>query len=232
MRDLAVIVPTRGRPDNARRLIHLFNETCIGVADLILAVDPDDPELIAYRGLATQIRGPVRLIELHDRLRLGPTLNWISIPLVANDDYRHVGFMGDDHAPRTKGWDQYVVDALDEIELGVVYGDDLVHGEALPTAAFLTGNIIQTLGYMVPRGLTHLMLDNVWKVWGEKVHGLKYLSHVVIEHMHPLVQKAETDEVYAEVNSAAMWVHDQTRYSEYVANELDDDVAKLLRVAV
>lgn len=222
---IAVIVPTRGRPANAERLVDAFAQT---VADpentvLILGVDDDDPELEGYRALETRVtlsQGP--------RLRMAGTLNEIARGIA--DLYDIIGFMGDDHLPVTEHWDDRIRDAM--TPGGIVYGNDLIQGPLLPTEVFLDARIVRKLNGFVPTGFTHLFLDNTWKLWGEQTGKLTYLPDVIIEHMHPLVGKAPTDDGYVEVNSGATWAADETRYREYVSNgELERDLEILGSIA-
>ena len=57
-------------------------------------------------------------------------------------------------------------------------------------------SIINALGYMAPPTLQHLFVDNVWYAWGRNT-SMKYLEETHIEHMHPIAEKAEWDDVYA-----------------------------------
>lgn len=46
---LLMIVPTRGRPQNARDAYTAWRDTVSGSADLLFVVDEDDPQLGSYR---------------------------------------------------------------------------------------------------------------------------------------------------------------------------------------
>lgn len=216
MAEILVIVPTRSRPDNARRLMQSLVDTEATNARLLFCVDDDDPYLAEYESLHANLYiGP--------RLRIGPTIN-NAVELFA-DVYPIVGFMGDDHLPRTKHWDQAVIDALEELRTGIVYGNDLLQGEALPTAVFMTTNIPKTLGYLCPPGLLHMYLDNSWKEWGTGANCIKYLPDVIIEHMHPGRGKAEFDQGYAE--SDALMGSDHEVYMRYAMSDLRVDIEKI-----
>lgn len=221
--DIAVIVPTRGRPRNARRLVNYFYDKLAqaGHTHLIFGVDDDDP----FKDEYLQLRlGGVNVV-VGPRLRMAGTLNAIARDVC--NDYDILGFMGDDHLPRTKGWDDMVRKNM--VPGGVLYGNDLIQGPNLPTEVFLDARIVRTLGGFVPDGFTHLFLDNTWKIWGEQTGKLIYLDNMVIEHMHPLVGKSESDDGYTEVNSPEVWGADEKRYNEYVHDgELDADI-ELLR---
>jgi hypothetical protein len=53
---------------------------------------------------------------------------------------------------------------------------------------------------------------------------------VVIEHLHPLVGKAENDERYELVNNGGMFGRDEAAYREYLAGGLEADLEKLRAV--
>lgn len=194
---LLVIVPTRGRPQNAARLAKAFEETDSLNADLVFVADADDPELPAYHEVAPRLLiyggGP-------EESGMTAPLNWAAG--LYGDIYDYLGFMGDDHVPRTRGWDAHVLGALETGGPGVVYGDDLLQGAALPTAVFLPSRLVRALGFMAPAVLRHLYVDNFWLELGAATGGLRYLPDVVIEHLHPAAGKAPMDERYTAVNSA------------------------------
>ncbi len=48
MRDLLLVVPSRGRPGNITRLVEAMAHTCEGDTDLVVGLDSDDPALPGY----------------------------------------------------------------------------------------------------------------------------------------------------------------------------------------
>ena len=46
--DLLVIVPSRGRPQNIKRLMTAMKQTCRGDTELLVSLDDDDPACGAY----------------------------------------------------------------------------------------------------------------------------------------------------------------------------------------
>lgn len=227
MSDLLVIVPSRDRPGNIAELLATWRATTTGTARLLVAVDDDDPSLAAYRGLAILPDGHETGMELVVGARegLGPTLNRLAVERAQH--HFAIGFMGDDHRPRTPGWDAAMDAALREMGTGLVYGNDLFQREALPTAVAMTSDIIQTLGYMHPPGLIHLFLDNYWLGLGQQLGRIRYLPDVVIEHVHPLAKTAEWDAGYREVNSTAMYARDHATFLRWVREDSAAAVAKL-----
>ena len=222
-----MIVPSRGRPQNIAVLLDAWRDTASGSSRLLIAVDDDDPELDHYQKLDIRA-GDVELV-VGPRMRMGPTLNTLAVARAGQ--HFAVGFMGDDHRPRTVGWDVRFVEALEELGTGIVYGDDLLQREALPTAVVMTSDIIRALGYMAPPGLIHMYLDNAWLALGKQTGRIRYLPDVVVEHMHPFAGKAPMDAGYAEVNASRVYAHDQSVFAEWLARGLPAAVEAVNRVA-
>jgi hypothetical protein len=225
--DLLVIVPTRNRPQNARALYESWEATVTGRADLLFVCDDDDPQLDSYKNQMSWM--PRSYLLVGPRLRMVGSLN--AAATSQGVQYKYIGFMGDDHRPRTKGWDQRFCDILSKSPASVVYGNDLLQGEKMATAVAMTSDIVRTLGYMAPPSMVHLCVDLVWNLWGERLGTLTYLDDVVIEHMHPANGKALNDLGYIEVNSYDMMKRDSEAYFAYRdGGQLDTDIEKLKKL--
>jgi hypothetical protein len=185
-------------------------------ADLLIVVDDDDPKAAEYGTDVQVVEGP--------HLGLGPLLNRLAEQFAPQ--YELIGTLGDDHRPRTPGWDRTLVAALAG-QPGVAYGDDLNQSEKVPTAALISSRLLIGLGYMAPPGVIHLEMDNFWKVLGEATT-LAYCPGVIIEHMHPTVGKGEWDEYYAEYNSIESCSRDGLAYEQFLYNRWDADKKRLL----
>lgn len=211
------LVPTRGRPDNALRLVKAWHTTTTGDTRLQLCLDDDDPELARYEELlrTPDLDGHRFGYVVGPRLRLGPTLNHYAT--YAMDTYDAIGFMGDDHLPRTPGWDRELADSLRPF--GVAYGNDLIQGPALPTAVLLDARLVRAMGFMCPPGLVHMYLDNFWRHLGVAMGTLAYRPDVVIEHLHPIAGKSEWDDRYREVNDGGVYAADEAAYAEFMEGD-------------
>lgn len=222
-RDLLIIVPSRGRPENIDRLAKAFaGTTCV---ELLVAIDDDDPEAAEYRRVAIN-HGALWLVR-DIRRRLVGTLNHIATAEAAKS-YRYVGFMGDDHLPRTPGWDVEYIRALDQVGPGgIVYGDDKIQGPNLPTHVAMDRRIVDVLGYMAPPCLVHMCADNFWRDLGDQLGTLRYLPDVVVEHLHPIALTSAWDDRYAEVNAPAVMEADWAAYERWCADEMPSAVATL-----
>lgn len=230
MPDLVVIVPSRGRPEAARELAEAFAETCTADTRLVVAVDESDPTRSDYYQILHG--GDVRAgMLIWPSRSMVEALN-LSASFVAVDPERlAIGFMGDDHRPRTRGWDQAYLGVLRELGTGIVFGNDLLQGERLATQCAMTADIIRAVGHMAPPTLTHLYVDNYWMAVGSGADCLRYLPDVVVEHCHPLAGKAQVDEGYLRVNDSAMYARDEAAFRAYcAAGRMGEDIAKVRAV--
>lgn len=224
MDDLLVIIPTRGRPDSVPAILDCWRATG-ATADLLFAVDDDDPALPGYREHMEAVNDPRVHWRTGPRLRLCGTLNAAALEHAPHR--RYLAFMGDDHRPRSAGWDARFRECLSGGP-GIAYGNDLLMGERMPTAVAMTSDIVQALGYFAPDCLTHLCLDLVWLDWGRGMQRITYMPDLIIEHMHPANGKAQLDQGYEECNSTEQVSADSAAYYEYRdGGGLDTDLAKL-----
>lgn len=248
MPDLVVIIPTRGRPHTVPELVESFRETCREDTHLILAVDEDDPDLETYsdnvrhaiygayltgenEGWKTYTKDPaiwnkVGVCVVDNPTNMVGALNRTAryvLDSVVNQP-RAIAFMGDDHRPRTPGWDTAYLEALGA-KPGLVYGDDLLQGRSIPTQVAMSTFIVRALdGKMAPDELTHLYVDDYWKNLGVTAGCLTYLPDVVVEHLHPAAGKAQWDDGYRRVNSKAMFSLDGEVIRAYWAMHGSRDV--------
>lgn len=224
---MIVIVPSRGRPHKMKELIEAFERNRTD-AELVVAIDHDDPTRYDYHtafkysptwaGLTeTSYDGETSMIK---------TLNHVAVTLASQLPDEVIGFMGDDHRPRTYAWDAFLTTMAKD---GIAYANDTVQGPNLPTQVFMPARFVNALGHMAPSVLFHLYADNYWKTLGERAMCLSYLHEVVIEHLHPTAGKAEWDDGYVRVNAGAVYQRDHDAYVKYIGDGLMDVDANKIR---
>ncbi len=199
MRDLLVVTPSRGRPWHLQRLVNAMRDTCQAGTDLVVYVDDDDPRLDDYKSLG-----------LED-LRTGPrgTLTSLTnaLALEAAGDYRYLASLGDDHVPRTAGWDRELcgtVDAMGGTGFAYAAGSRWV----IPEAVVVSSDIVRALGWMCNPRCAHYKIDDTWLQLGLAARCIAYRHDVLVEHMQfgipydPLDpgkgMKAVKDDTYAD----------------------------------
>lgn len=232
MPDLAIIVPTRGRPENIRKVISAWDFTnAWDHADLILAVDSDDPEIDNYWDVIAGTRHPETgepLLGVHTVTEWMPMvhkLNHAAIAAAESMSYFAVGFAGDDHLPQTIGWAQRYLTVLREMGTGMVYGDDGYQGRKLSTEWAVTSDVVLALGRMVPAPVEHLYCDNAMMDLFNGAGALRHLPEVRIEHRHPVAGKAETDSQYKRVNHRDQYAKDGNAYQRWRSSEMAADIS-------
>ena len=224
---MVMIVPSRNRPGNIQRLLRAWPKVTSANTKLVVRVDADDETLPDYHLLdvAGSLFEPEASLVVGKRGSLTEILNELAVKYAANFDA--VGFIGDDCLPRTRGWDRMLTDALASMGSGIAFPADGIHNGGLPCHIVMSSSWVQTLGWFAQPSIRHLFIDNVWGALGRQVGRLHYCRNVLVEHLHPIVQKAEWDDVYRTVNAGAMYEAGQAAYDEYLLTTFRSDVAKL-----
>lgn len=228
MDSLTVIVPSRSRPHAVAALAAAFRDTCAERTWLLFSVDEDDPQYAAYRDAVGEAMAAGTRVQMvaQPSGTMVTALNHAARVLLAAPGPAvpdAVGFMGDDHRPRTQGWDRAYLDALTSLP-GIVYGNDLLQGASLPTQCAISVPIVAALGHMAPAQLTHLYVDNYWRDLGRATGCLTYLPDVTVEHVHPAAGKADWDDGHRRVNQPAMYDRDRAAYAAYWAQHQERDI--------
>lgn len=228
------IVPTRKRPSNVSRLAKAFSELQSGFADLMFVVDGDHPDEHDYCRASNG--WPVTFQPWRG---LSGTLN--TQGKFFAEKYRWIGFIGDDHVPTTHGFDAHLYGALRAVgEHAIAYGPD---GQPFDTVVpmnimvtprtphppltwwVMDCQTIRLLGQMVPYVLSHTCVDDyVWQL-GYQAGTLVYVPGAEMDHLHPLWNKAETDESYELSSEHNNRLADHRKWEEYQEVQLPRDVA-------
>ena len=215
MKDLLVVVPSRGRPQNIGRLADAMAATCRGDTTLIVGLDDDDPTAGQYPdGPAYEVRAGLRNVV--------PWINELAVPQVGN--FRWIGHIGDDNVPLTDGWDVAIMEALEATPFA--FGNDLYPRApgSLCCHVFTRSDVIGRLGYFGPPSIRHMYVDVAWMAWGVKT-GITYLHDVILEHRH-FTTGAPHDDVYA--TSQALIPSDLERWHDYCnSGQLNADIARI-----
>lgn len=230
MTELAVVVPTRSRPQNVTLVLDAWRRTgAFGTADLVFVVDQDDARYKQYRQVLDSAPEPL-VLEFKDWQPLVPKLNRAASALERMGKYSAVAFCGDDHLPATPGWAQRLVGEHLLNGAKIVYGRDGFQDEKLPTWWSMSSSVVKALGGMVPSEVQHLYCDNVVKTLGEKADALTYLPDVLIEHVHPFAGKGTVDDQYLRVNRNEQYERDGAAFRAWLEVGADGD-ATLVRNA-
>ena len=195
--DLLIIVPSRGRPQNIARLLDAVHENSRLRTHLHVAVDDDDPELSRYQYIMKHAGQDGDELETGKRQGLAAWTNEIAVRRAG--EYPFLASFGDDHLPRTKGFDRALTRAIADMPggTGFTYPWDGTR-EDVPEAVVMSSNIVQALGWMMLPDLKHFWVDNVWADLGAGAGCIRHLRAVAVDHLHPGAKKANGDKTYAE----------------------------------
>lgn len=214
---IAGLVPTC-RPHLVERMFECVDATDTSQVTWFVGIDDDDDQLYPDRPDTRYFRSP--------KNQLAVKTNELSA--IAWDDFEILAQIDDDQWPRTKHWDLAVIDAMQKLGAGLVYPNDGWMGEQTPVAPFWPAAFVKRIGWFYHPDLIHLFCDNTVQELARAIDRVKYLPDVLIEHMHPIVQKNEWDDSYHESNSGQMWGHDEAVFQGYIASEqFKADVAQL-----
>lgn len=219
---LVIITPSRGRPQLLRRLIDAVAATAVN-AVVLPCLDIDDP---TYDQYADVLHGHTGWLH-RPRMSLSAWTNYAAgYVLNAPDPPRFLASLGDDHIPRTPGWDGSLIGAIKARGgSGFSYGNDLFQGRALPTAWVASSDVVRALGWMMLPACDHMFVDTAVLALGTEADAITYCPDVVIEHAHPLAGKAPWDASYRQSNARRQYGKDQAAYERWVAEQLGKDAA-------
>lgn len=220
---LLVITPSRGRPERLAELIEAIRATRSGSTQIAVGLDGDDPRLREY---FTGPQGSDVEYVVGDRKSLTGWTNAIALERLSHG-FTHYASLGDDHLPRTPGWDNTLMRAADRTGPGISYGDDLAMHENLATAPVINVKIVRALGWMCHPKMSHYCVDNVWTDLGRHAGCLAYCPDVIVEHLHHTTGKAPMDTTYAETGMFYPGNPDHRQYMEWVAHERSLDIVKV-----
>jgi hypothetical protein len=226
MAELAVITPTRGRPDRFADMCEAIHRTARTDVRVYAALDDDDQaDYGALLGRPYDVevtRGPRRSLSAWTNVLAWRALDGPAPP-------RYLASLGDDHRPRTVGWDRLLIDAIEQLDgPGFAYGNDLYQGAAMPTAWVVSADVVRALGWMMLPGCDHMYVDAAVLELGRAAGRIVYRPDVVIEHVHPLAGKAPVDESYRESNHPDRYAADRAAFEAWKADGLAADLAALL----
>lgn len=221
MTDLAILVPSRGRPASIERLAAACEKTCRTDVVLMLGLDDDDPALAAYGGGLDYWR---TITSVRPRMGLAAWTNYLCSAVIDGSvDVPYLASLGDDHMPVTDGWDEQLITAIEHMGGGFAYPNDQ-RREDIPEAVIVSAPIVRTLGWMACPALHHWYIDNVWADLGRAVGRLAYLPGVIVRHLHPLAAaEVQLDATYED--AARSWDADLRAYQRWRLHDMRNDIA-------
>lgn len=221
MPDLLVIVPSRGRPGSVARMLDAVHATARLDTHLHVAVDDDDETLPQYRAVMAKAGGENDILTTGPRKGLCSWTNEIATAQASR--YPFLASLGDDHVPRTPGWDAALVRAITDMGgTGLAYPWDGTR-EDIPEAVVMSSDIVAALGWMCMPDLAHWYCDQVWADLGRGAGCLRHCRAIAVDHVHPATGQARADQTTKDngrsldADRDAYWTWRRTRMAGDVA---------------
>jgi hypothetical protein len=212
MTDLAVLVPSRGRPQNVARLVEACAKTCRADTVLEFGFDDDDDALAANMAAANGC-----LMTVRPRMGLAKWTNALS---ALHEDATWQASIGDDMVPVTDGWDEQLCQAAGPS--GMAYPNDRRRDD-IPEAVVISTGLVQALGWFCEPSLHHWYVDNVWRDLGAGAAVLSYLPAVHVIHKHPNVPGGDPpDPTYWD--AATLMAADMAAYQKWRMQRMRADI--------
>lgn len=220
--DLLIITPSRGRPVNAARLLHHVHALRRLETHVHVAVDADDPALEDYQRVFAQQAGE------GDGLITGPRKGLIAwtneVALKQAGNYTCLASFGDDHVPRTPGFDRALVTACTQDGPAIAYPFDGMR-EDIGEAPVAASQIVTALGWLLNPACDHYYGDDSISMVGRAAGCLHHLRAVAVDHVHPGAGTAPADAVYR--SSAQHIPADKAAYQQWRKEGMAADVATI-----
>jgi hypothetical protein len=233
--EVSLILPTRGRPELARRALDSMVKTADRPDQLeaVLYIDRDDE---GSHGIACPGLKVVKLIR--PRARMGA----MTQACFAASEGRLIMLLNDDVVSRVSGWDAAVRAAFASHadEVGLVWGNDLFRKEQFPTHPIVSRTVCEIMGSICPAAYHRDYIDtHVYDVFASlRSLGhdrLIYLPNVVFEHMHVEVGKAKFDETCVKYHKTddevtyLAWAEERQRAAARLAQHVEAGVVGKVR---
>lgn len=175
---ISILIPTRGRPKNVKRVIR---------SALLTADKPNNLEFLFYVDFDDKTF-PNSVISKQVKVIYGPRV-WISLIsniLYANSSGEIIMYGGDDMVFRSKSWDTVIRNEFNAVldKICLVYTNDGVNqSQDIARHGFLHRRWFNTLGSAFPSGRV-IPIDLWCTDVARKLNRIRYIENIVIEHRH------------------------------------------------
>ncbi len=198
--NIAILTPSRIRPDGLFRLFESLNNTISSENDieLMVGLDLDDPLLNGYFDLLAVMKTRAK-----ENFQINTVVSgrkplaaiWNSLADLSNADWSMCG--NDDDIYLTPGWDKILVEKIKGNHPYNLYwfDDGLQHGNhcAFP---ILSKEWINTVGYFFPEIFIHNYVDTWVYDIACKLRVANYIPEVKHQHLHYSLRLSPLDQTY------------------------------------
>lgn len=202
MSKIAILLPTRNRPNLLERFVDSVYKNCKNTENVsvYLYIDDDD-ELTQYAltSLSKKYGKKIKAL-VGSRILMSETANKLFSITDKEEDI--IFLAGDDLVIRTFGWDELVISKFSEIpdKIALIHGDDLTldpNYKSFATHPILHRRWIETVGYATPPYFSSDYADT-WLNFIADSLNRKFKVDFINEHMHWTFGKSKMDMTYLE----------------------------------
>lgn len=195
--DIAILIPTRGRPARLAETVDSILATAAKpeTLQIVVRISTEDP---GRSGYFDQRYDGADVWNVANCARYGEGIEFLRQRTGAR-----ILFCGsDDVLFRTPGWDDAVREAFAAVPDGllVAYANNGQDREKCEHF-FTTQRWVDTVGYLLWKQFEHFCVDQWVEELATSIGRLQFLREVVVEHMHAKYKKAVRDETYAMVRN-------------------------------
>ncbi len=219
MKPILIILPSKGRPEKIEGFYETWRRTTNGLSEVVTFLDEDDPALRKYKkhkDITFDIGSGKSFSDACNRA------------FKKNPNYKYYFIVSDDHRLKSDNWEKRFTNIIEENGgKGVSFGDDLMYGNKIASAALVSGNIFRSLGFVTLPGLIHMYTDAFWTEIGRKLNKLFYFPDIIIEHLHFTVGKSPVDSIYLSVDNKIVYEHDKKVFNTWKREQMKNDIEKI-----
>jgi hypothetical protein len=209
MEKLALIIPTKGRPELYQRFKDSWLQNGSDYSDIYPVIDADEYSIYGDQAFAIYTPKGYGLVD-----KLNHAANKLK------NRYKYIGFAADDIVIKTPDFDKLIVDEFETSPgFKIMYFNDELNGEKIANHWVVRSNVIDAFGFFAPPQLKHMFIDNFITNIGRETNTIKYLDSVTWEHRHFVGGKANIDETYRLSNNSEVMGHDEKEYNKLISSE-------------
>jgi hypothetical protein len=223
VKPIGVILPFRdggtGRTAQLVEALSSWKKQTEGLSDIYVITDDD--ETIGHPTLLESF-SDVKWLSVPSDITLMEKLNYHALDIA--DKHEYIQFLAHDIVLQTP-WESKFIDFLEDVPVGMVYGNDLVHNGKLATHPCIKSSMIKAVGFYGCPAVEHNFFDNYWMTIAQTLGTCMYLPDVIMEHNHPIVGKAKEDKISHRISN--LLKSDHVKFTRYMQSRFAIDVSKL-----
>lgn len=180
------LIPSKGRPELLKRCLNACVETGMTTPGQVL-LHYKEPLMAEYLKIELPKDWTWFILE-HDPEdpveSLGRALRvWYKNHKDFISTCEWVGWLNDDHIPKTHNWDKLMISQLKKFSI-ISPNDNWQAPKRMCGPTLYSGELIRTVGYIYPPKLNHMYIDDLWEQIGSALGIWVTVMDVIVEHDH------------------------------------------------